>query len=171
LKVLDLFCGHGGFSQAFDDVTGIDLIQKPDFKGKFIKADLMDYMPEGEYDLILASPPCTEFSISKKIGWGTQNEMKGLDCVYRAFYIINTLKPKWFAVENVSGLAHFLPPPNYKLHMHNRKRWCLWTNITLGFLPFDLYWSHAKKSQRDKLPIAISLGIKEALTDKAMSKL
>jgi len=168
LKVLDLFCGNGGFSQAFKghDITGIDLKKCKEFQGKFIQANLEDYIPEDYYDVILASPPCTEFSIAKKIGWGNQNEMKGLDLVYRAFNIIQTLKPKWYCVENVSGLNKILYPCNYKIHKKNKKRWCLWTNITIGFFDYDYTWSHADKKHRDKIPYAISHAIHKGIIDK-----
>jgi hypothetical protein len=141
MKVLDLFCGVGGWSRAFADhgheCTGVD-IKNLGYPYRFIKADLMDWKPDQDYDVILASPPCAEFSLSKKWGWGTQDERQGLDLVFRAFYLIELIKPKYFIVENVKGLSNFLPPPvdiiKYNRHKDGKAAY-LWGNIgKLGFL-------------------------------------
>ena len=60
MKVLELFCGRGGLSKPWvalgHDVTGID-IKDFGYPGKFIKADLLDWEPNQDYDIVLASPP------------------------------------------------------------------------------------------------------------------
>jgi len=143
MKVLDLFCGLGGWSKAFyeagHECTGID-IKNFGYPYNFIKADLNEWTPGPglKFDVVLASPPCVEFSQSKKWGWGTQDERIGLDLVYRAFYLIQLLKPRWFVVENVKGLAEFLPKPadivKYNRHKDGKAAY-LWSNIgKLGFL-------------------------------------
>jgi len=69
MKVLDLFCGMGGWSKPWiesgHDVTGIDIMDY-NYPGKFIQADLLNWEPDQYYDMVFASPPCTEFSIAKK---------------------------------------------------------------------------------------------------------
>ena len=50
-KVLELFCGHGGWSKPFAelgyDCTGIDLADfSKSYLGKFIQADIFDYEPK-----------------------------------------------------------------------------------------------------------------------------
>ena len=98
MKVLDLFCGLGGWSRAFaeagHDCTGID-IKNIGYPYRFIQADLNDWKPDQHYDVILASPPCIEFSQAKKWGQGTQDERIGLDLIYRTFYLIELIKPKY----------------------------------------------------------------------------
>jgi len=135
MKVLDLFCGLGGWSRAFaeagHDCTGID-IKNIGYPYRFIQADLNDWIPDQHYDVVLASPPCTEFSIAKKWGWGTQDERVGLDLIYRTFYLIQEIKPKYYVIENVKGLTEFLPKPTdiIKYNRHkNGKSACLWSNI------------------------------------------
>lgn len=145
MRVLELFCGLGGWSKpwikAGHDVTGVD-IKDLGYPGRFIKGDLFDLeFAENSYDVVLASPPCTEFSIAKKWGWGTQDERQGLDLVFRTFYLISKIKPKYFVVENVKGLAEFLPPPDdivkYGSRNKHGKAAYLWGNFkTLGMLDF-----------------------------------
>jgi len=142
MKVLDLFCGLGGWSKAFHEAGhecfGVDIKNHGYKYGKFIEADLNEWIPKQYYDVVLASPPCVEFSQAKKWGWGTQDERVGLDLVYRAFYLIQLIKPKYFVVENVKGLAEFFPAPadiiKYNRHKDGKAAY-LWSNIgKLGFL-------------------------------------
>lgn len=68
MKVLDVYSGKKGWSKPFadrgHDVLTIDI--EPKFKPD-ICADLLKITPEylkqfGPFDIILALPPCTEFS-------------------------------------------------------------------------------------------------------------
>ena len=63
MMVVDLFCGLGGFSQAFRDrghrVIGVDIVPPAD-----VLADVRN-LPFNEKlraDVVLASPPCDEFT-------------------------------------------------------------------------------------------------------------
>ena len=141
MKSLDLFCGLGGWSKAFaeagHDCTGVD-ITNLGYPYRFIKADLNDWVPDQHYDVILASPPCIEFSQAKKWAQGNQDERIGLDLIWKTFALIEKIKPKYYVVENVKGLAEFLPKPNdiikYNRHKDGKAAY-LWSNIgKLGFL-------------------------------------
>ena len=71
MKILELFCGLGGWSKGFHDIFpnaefyGVD-IKDYGYPYNFIKADLNDWESKEKYDIILASPPCTEFSEVKR---------------------------------------------------------------------------------------------------------
>ena len=118
MKILDLFCGTGGWSKGFKDIFpdaefyGVD-VKEMNYPFNFIKADLQDWEPKSgqHYDIILASPPCTNFSQAVRQWTGKANESKGLEMVYRVFYLVEKIKPKFWIMENVKGLAEFLPPP------------------------------------------------------------
>jgi len=86
-RMLDLFCGRGGWTNAFLDrgweVVGVDLVRNPDYRGEFVQANVLqikasqgrfiireheDRGPdlwEYEPDFVCASSPCEKFSI-----WG-----------------------------------------------------------------------------------------------------
>jgi len=66
MKVLDLFCGMGGFSIGFHregfECYGLDNVDVG-YPYELIKQDIRDYQPNGErFDVVVASPPCNEFS-------------------------------------------------------------------------------------------------------------
>ena len=64
LRVLDLFCGMGGWSIPFievgDEVVGID-IKNQGYPGELIIQDIktLDGSLFRNFDLIIGSPPCT----------------------------------------------------------------------------------------------------------------
>jgi len=72
-KVLDLYCGAGGSSMGINqvtnaEITGIDIIEQPDYPFKFIKADATKLSAEflKQFDFIWASPPCQEYIYASK---------------------------------------------------------------------------------------------------------
>jgi site-specific DNA-cytosine methylase len=176
MRVLELFCGRGGWSKPFiesgHDCTGVD-IKDFGYPGKFIKADLLDYEPQEKYDVILASPPCSEFSeVKRNTACNPYDERIGLDLVYRTFYLIGRMKPKWFVIENVKGLSEFIDEPNEKIRYGKSRKWAyLWTNIKpLGFFDRDFSdygadkyyhgkmsgWEACKTGVRGEIPRALS---------------
>ena len=144
LKVLDLFCGRGGWSKAFHEAgcecTGIDIKNIGYPTGKrynFIKADLFDWTPDKYYDIILASPPCNHFSKVNQNWNGKNNNTKGLDLVWRTYALIQELRPKYWVIENVKGLSEFIDKPDDIVRYGktaSHKEAYLWSNIgKLGF--------------------------------------
>ena len=114
--VLDLFCGLGGFSQAFKesdrwDVTTVDIEDRfePD-----ITADVMDLRPsdfEQEFDVVLASPPCKLFSLAGHHDkWDHENKEPITD-LSRDHYalahhtrgLVKALSPEYWFLENPMG--------------------------------------------------------------------
>ncbi|MDG6973397.1 MAG: DNA cytosine methyltransferase [Nitrososphaerota archaeon] len=122
LRVVDLFCGAGGFSLGFKQL-GFDVIyavdnwkpavetyrlNNPNTKVERIDATVLapDRIPEA--DVFIGGPPCTEFSGSKLGGGG--NVRKGMLLVYRFFHFVQKLRPRWWVMENVPRLPQSLPP-------------------------------------------------------------
>jgi len=179
MKVLDLFCGLGGWSKAFHDAghecTGID-IKNIGYPYRFIKADLNDWKPDQHYDIILASPPCTQFSKVVQRWTGKCNESKGLELVFRTFALIQEMKPKYWVIENVKGLAEFIDKPNdivrYGHSVHTKSAY-LWSNIgKLGFLKQMIVKKTNRKTFKSGDPelAKIPYPLSEAVLDKIKEK-
>jgi len=183
LKVLDLFCGLGGWSKAFHDAghecTGID-IKNIGYPYRFIKADLNDWKPDQHYDIILASPPCTQFSKVVQRWTGKCNESKGLELVFRTFALIQEMKPKYWVIENVKGLAEFIDKPNdivrYGHSVHTKSAY-LWSNIgKVGFLKQMIVKKTNRKTFKSgdpelaKIPYPLSEAVLDKIKEKERAK-
>jgi len=176
LKILELFCGLGGWSKGFHDIFpdaefyGVD-IKNYGYPYNFIKADLHDWVPDQKYDIVLASPPCSEFSEVKRNTAQKYDERIGLDLVWRTFHLIEKIKPKFWVLENVWGLSEFLDKPKEIVRYRrakNGKRAYLWGNFpNLGFFEEDIIytsefwhfrdgWNEKNRAERAIIPLALS---------------
>ena len=118
-RVLDLFAGLGGFSQAFAesdrwDVTTVEI--DPEFDPD-VTADVFDLRPsdfDQEFDVILAGHPCTLFSPARNMTTGGDSEWDGDDPVgdaardmvalaHHTVGLIHGLNPTYWFIENPTG--------------------------------------------------------------------
>ena len=126
LHCLDLFCGLGGFSQAFADserwqVTTVDIDERfaPD-----IQADVLDLRPsdfDTEFDVVLASPPCDVFSLANTRSryWDDVRDVptdeksrEHVALVFHTVGLIRALAPDYWVLENPRGrLRWYLGEP------------------------------------------------------------
>ncbi len=155
LKMLDGFCGMGGMSDGFAaegfDVTGIDLVNAPEmgYKYKFIQADFLtlDGADFRDYDVIHGSPPCREFTEFARIygkTWKTPpNPERGLVLVNAFLKFIERAQPKFWIMENVSGLTkYYTVPPRINTYLslganNMGKKHAFWGNFPLFLMPKD----------------------------------
>lgn len=127
MKVLDLFSGLGGWSQAFKDrghcVTTLDIDKK--FKPT-ICIDILKinpgYLKGYKPDIILASPPCNCFSVASiRYHWvdgkpKDEQTKTAIDIVNRTLFIIKCCNPKWWAMENPRGMLRtVIGKPQYEV--------------------------------------------------------
>lgn len=118
-RVLDIYCGAGGLSEGFKEagfhiIEGIDNDMKPltTFRENHkesnwllkdvLKMHLDDFPPA---DVIVGGPPCPNFSVANK----KRKPDKGMILIYRFLEIVAHNEPKFWVLENVPPLRHFLP--------------------------------------------------------------
>lgn len=187
MKCVELFCGRGGWSKGMYDVFrdkclfyGIDT-RDFNYPFRFIKADILDWEPDQDYDIVLASPPCSEFSEIKRNCAIPYDERQGLDLVYRTFALIEQIKPKFWVLENVKGLTEFLGPEKEMVRYgkKSRKAAYLYGNFPeLGFfdesIEFDSTiwhdkkisgWEQCKTGIRGEIPIALARQLAKKLAE------
>ena len=130
LKVLDLFSGFGGFSEAFvlnrDEVLRIEnnpLLSEVKHTVLMDVQKLRDIIKQGltqgdlnpylcNIDLIVASPPCYDFSLAFNAPQGIasrngreafESYVPDMDLFLVTLEIIEMLKPRYWIIENVRG--------------------------------------------------------------------
>ena len=144
LKVIDFFCGAGGFSEGFRQ-QGFEIIQGVDnwqpavqtFNHNFGLNDeprnILDYWEStkliGELpdvDVIIGSPPCVSFSNSNRSGKADKSLGLRLSEVFLRIIAVKKFQPNstlkaWY-MENVTNSLNYLPR-HYKLRDLNLYDW------------------------------------------------
>lgn len=118
MKTVDLFCGCGGLSLGFE-LNGFNIVGAYDywdaaiesyctnFKHKASKLDISDIEHTIESiaplnpEIIIGGPPCQDFSSA-----GDRQEGKRAILTVSYAKIINSIRPKYFVMENVSRARH-----------------------------------------------------------------
>ena len=139
MKLLELFSGTKSVGKVAEtlgfEVTSLDL------KNADINCNILNWgynvYPVGSFDIIWASPPCTEYSIAKSTGVRKIEEANKI--VQRTLDIIEYLNPKYYIIENPqTGLLKkqwfmyglpFIDIDYCKYGMPYRKRTRLWNNV------------------------------------------
>jgi len=120
MKVVDLFCGAGGFSLGFEK-AGHDVVYAIDNNESAIKTyknnlntkkvicdDIKNIEKVPEADIVIGGPPCPEFSNANR----NKNPEKGLELVNEFLRIKDMVNPSYWVMENV---------PNIKKHLKRKK--------------------------------------------------
>jgi hypothetical protein len=117
---LDLFCGLGGFSAAFVDSDNWDVVTV-DIEEEFdpdIQADVMGLRPSDlpDADVVLASPPCKQFSLAgNHENWDAEEEKpvapeskEAVVLTFHALGLIRALSPRYWFLENPRGRMRWI---------------------------------------------------------------
>lgn len=139
MKVLDLFCGRGGWSKPFieagDEVVGIDIVDVG-YPAKLILKDVreVDGRDFRGYDLIIGSPPCNEFS---KTNVKKPVPKEGLELITKFREIVEEANPTLWGMENVARTAKFYhEKPIWSFYIGSMAKRLLWGNIPIGLSDF-----------------------------------
>jgi hypothetical protein len=145
-RVLDLFCGLGGFSQSFAEsdrwaVTTVDI------EGRFdpdIEADVFDLRPsdfDEAFDVVLASPPCTQFSTAQNLNGEHEPDGDHIALVHHTLGLIHGLRPSYWVLENPLGrLRSYIGEPTATV------TYCQYGERTMK--PTDLWGDHPPMTYR-----------------------
>lgn len=175
--VWDLCSGLGGFSEAFAQSDWVvirieinkDLEYVP-FTRIWDVKEWMDWIDDLPHpDLIVASPPCTEFSCAD---WRKDRATHEPDMsvVKACLDIIDYIKPTWWIMENVKGAVRYFIPliGHHKQAIGNKQcpQFYLWGNFP--FIHMKPGWKHFKLDTRDPqqralVPFEISFQLKRAI--------
>lgn len=164
MRMLDLFAGLGGASQAFAargwDVVTVD--NDPRF-GCTHTADLATWSYEGPpVDLVWASPPCTEFS-RESMPWCRTGKAPSLDLVNAALRIIREAGPTWWVLENVRGASKHLTPLLGEPRVYGPFfLWGKFPPFRCRVRPFKEKLSSTQRAERAKVPAALSAALAKA---------
>ena len=126
MKALELFAGSRSFSKVAEEyghetyTTDIEPFERINQACDMFEFNIDQMLDEfGHPDVIWASPPCTTFSVASiSTHWTgghrayipkTREAEIGMSLVAEAIWIIKTLNPKYFYIENPRGVLRKLP--------------------------------------------------------------
>jgi len=193
MKILDLFSGLGGASEAFvrDPNWEVQRIENnPILNGvphttiscvKELRDELQSMVERGlsptePIELLWASPPCLEFSLAYSAPQSIANRegreySPDMSLLEATLDIIEILQPRYWVIENVRGaVKHFAPYVGEQKQVVNHSIF-LWGNYP-SFVPGSIESKFKKDLQhgdplranvRAIIPMEISRGLKQAV--------
>jgi len=128
--ILDLCGGTGAWSKPYKDADyDVRLVTLPE-------QDVRYYKPPPRVYGVLAAPPCTDFAVSGVRWWASKDREKGLleglSIVAACLRIINSARPRFWALENPVGrLPRYIGKYVYTFQPYEygdpwTKRTCIW---------------------------------------------
>jgi len=187
MMALDLFCGRGGWTKGLlaegFEVIGVDIVNR-NYPGNLILQDVrtVDGRRFKDFDLIIGSPPCTEFSIAK---WWRAKTLrhppqpeKGVELVNHFKRVVAEAEPRMWIMENVPNAVKWLGKPTAYIRYCDfgypaRTRRALWGIIpllysnpvqpTLPDIPYRFPRHDDITGERSEIPFPIAKAVASAV--------
>lgn len=119
MKAVDLYAGVGGWSLGLA-AAGVEVVSSYEWwaeanltnsrnnRHATVEADIRSLDPASvpKVDMVVGSPPCTQFSLANRGGKG--NIVEGLKDVEKFLEVVDHVRPRFWALENVPRLAAIL---------------------------------------------------------------
>jgi len=193
MRVLDLFSGLGGFSEAFylagDEVVRVEnnplLAEVPATTMQDVltmRDRLLEFEERGEpirsVDVIMAGPPCKEFSLAygapRAVAHRANEEFEpSMELLEATMEIIRIVKPRYWIIENVVGSIKYFEEfglPARQIHG---------PHVFYGNYPMFMPGSIPTKASKDKhsgnplranhkalIPFTISESLRKAIVEQ-----
>jgi hypothetical protein len=180
MNIVDLYCGLGGWAVGFlekgHSVTGYDIIDFSEkYPGKFIKADLLTLNKFPKANVIVASPPCTDFSKAsfpktwKSVQRFPPDIPSAVKLFNRVYEIVELVKPQYFIIENVRGAQKYMGKA--RMHIGSRYFWGNFPWFSAGNAE-DIYgkWKMPPSDDRGGLRSVIPLSISRAFAESVAAQ-
>lgn len=120
MRAIDLYSGIGGWTLGLE-LAGIEIVSSYEWWNKAnkthninakknnqevnIRTLKLEDLPKG-IDIVVGSPPCTQFSFSNRGGKGDMED--GLIDIKKFLDVIQYIKPKYWAMENVPRVSQII---------------------------------------------------------------
>jgi C-5 cytosine-specific DNA methylase len=168
IRVIDLCSGRGGWIDGFRasgwQTVAVDVVKFKDNRAdRFIVADIRKPFRLPGADLVVASPPCQEFSKADSPGLYPKLSRPSLELVDACFGIARALGCP-LVLENVRGLQKFLGQA-----VNHYGPFYLWGDGVPVLMPYTpgragrvrFKWQHRSPSLRAKIPYELAYWIAE----------
>jgi len=173
MNMLDLCSGLGGAADGFEK-AGFNTVTL-DIEGKFNPDIVMDVTKfidfashYNDFDVIWASPPCTEFTKSSLPWYNKENIIPDMTIFSSCIKIIQKIKPTFWILENVQGARKFFKPFIGTPIKYGSRY--LWGNLPICDIDISKCYGKYKMSPgpgrsaaRSKIPIELSYPLAMAM--------
>jgi len=122
MKVVDLFCGAGGFSLGFEVLDDFEVIYAIDNDPKpletyqhnfpdteVVEEDVKNVDEVPNADIVIGGPPCPNFSLANK----NRDPEAGMELVHEFLRLKDTADPDYWIMENVKMAEKHLPRKHF----------------------------------------------------------
>ena len=192
MRVLDLFSGLGGFSEAFvlagDEVVRVEnnpLLSEVPCTSMQDVLDMRDrlhlYHAQGEpirqCDVLLAGVPCYEFSLAysapRSVAQRNGDDWEpSMELLEATLDIIRIVKPRYWVIENVHGSQKYFEKYGL-LQKQKHGAHVLYGNFPMFHtrdLPTkadrDKRWSEIRSNHKAYIPFQLSQNLRQAIVDQ-----